>query len=146
MKKVNELIKELQKHGMATSSDEAAVKAEEIMNLGEKIIPQSDSRAESIVSRDELQSQIEQLKRAFNNLSNDIESLKLALTKKADISALAAIASQQSSQSRIVEPERTQIKIQPSEQKEEKKEPHPRQGNYNPGDVAIDKFFYYGKK
>ncbi len=27
-----------------------------------------------------------------------------------------------------------------------KKEPHPRQGNYTSNDVAIDKFFYFGRK
>ena len=30
--------------------------------------------------------------------------------------------------------------------KAEEKQPHPRQGNYQPGDVAIDKMFYFGHK
>ena len=151
MRKVNELIKELQKHGMAQSSDEAAVKAEDIMRLGEKIIPSTEMQvsAEQKVSRDELQTQIEQLKRAVNNLSNDLESIKLSLTKKADISALSAVTStlQQAPQRRFEEEQRTQIKIQQATPQEEKPaEPHPRQGNFTSKDVAIDKFFYYGKK
>jgi len=34
----------------------------------------------------------------------------------------------------------------PAEQPVQKKESHPRQGNFGPGDVSIEKMFYFGKK
>ena len=150
MRKMNDLIKELQKHGMAQSSDEAAVKAEDILRLGEKIIPSNDTpvTAEQKVSRDDTQMQIDQLKRAVNNLSNELENIKLALTKKADISALSAITATQQQAQRRYEEERPQIKVQQqtAPPQEVKQESHPRQGNFTPADVSMEKFFYYGKK
>ncbi len=44
------------------------------------------------------------------------------------------------------EPVKKVVKEEVEKAKEEHKQVHPRQGNYESEDVAIEKFFYFGKR
>lgn len=149
LSKMNELSKELQKHGFAGSSLEASEQAQGIMkeslSLSEssKQSPKGSEVTEGIV---QMMKSINALK-TYKSLSEEkiikLESnFQLVLSKVNEIiSEINSIKEQQKDKNMPVQKE-TQSKLP----KKEKSESHPRQGNYSPGDVAIDKIFYYGQK
>jgi len=142
LKKMNELSKELKKHGMADSTKQAFAQAGEMVRdeaVGD-IISRSNTSEKSKDSFDK-QYQI-MLERQNRQLANEINALKetvaaiqeeLKQLKCADFKTRA--------------PEQKQ---EPKEEKQatlqKKEEKHPKQGDFNSEDVAVDKIFYYGKK
>ena len=83
--------------------------------------------------------ELTELKQAMSQLNNEIARLKTRLNGIRQ-AAPAPAAPPQPQQSQPQQSQPTAAKS------EEKKEPHPRHGNYNSDDVSIEKFFYTGKR
>ena len=138
LKKMNELSKELQKHGMADSTSEAFAKAGELVR--EESFSQVIKKPES---RDGFDNQYQiMLERQNRELAQEINSLKEKIAAmQADIEMLKA-----DNKTRPIIQEKPKQETQTKfPQKSESKE-HPKQGGYTPEDVAVDKVFYFGKK
>ena len=137
LKKMNELSKELQKHGMADSTSEAFSKAGDIVRdeaVGEVL---SKSPAKDGFDH-KYQIMLERQNRQFAQEINDLKE-KVAVMQ-AEIEMLKA------EKPKTAQPEKPKQETQTKfPQKEESKE-HPKQGGYTPDDVAVDKVFYFGKK
>jgi len=150
--KMNQLMKELQKHGIAQTAPEAFQQAKEI--VGEepqkKVITINEEGVEVetatvpgsalIESRvnlmldmhsKKIDSQFLTMRDTISALAMEIEKLKFELKKFSDTKAHKVVQVVQETQKSL---------------KTEDKTPHPRQGNFQPGDVAIDKMFYFGHK
>lgn len=132
---MNELSKELQKHGMADSTAEAFSKAGDMVRdeaVGEVL---SKSSAKDGFDH-KYQIMLERQNRQF---SQEITELKEKVAKmQAEIEILKAEKPMQPAKPK----QETQTKFP---QKEESKE-HPKQGGFTSEDVAVDKVFYFGKK
>lgn len=143
LKKMNELSKELKRHGVAADTAEAFAKAGEIVrdntvgDLISKSVPSErqkecfDSQYQIMLERQnrQLAQEICSIKEKISLIQEEIEKIKQAKP----VQPMQAI--QQPKQE-------TQTKFP---QKAESKE-HPRQGGYTSEDVAVDKIFYFGKK
>jgi hypothetical protein len=138
LKKMNELSKELQKHGMADSTSEAFTKAGEVVR--DEAFSQIVKEPES---KDGFNHQYQiMLERQNRELVQEINSLKEKIAAmQADIEMLKADNNARPAAQEKPKQE-TQTKFP---QKPESKE-HPKQGEYTPEDVAVDKVFYFGKK
>lgn len=137
LKKMNELSKELKKHGIAKSTKEAFEKAGEMVRdeaIGD-VISQSTQKSEASDSFDK-HYQI-MLERQNRQLANEIIALK---------EAVAVI------QQEVERLKQAPMQQQPKEERQatfaKKEEPkqHPKQGGFTSEDVAVDKVFYFGKK
>jgi ElaB/YqjD/DUF883 family membrane-anchored ribosome-binding protein len=148
--KLNQMMKELQKHGIAQNAPDAFQQAQEFVgdepkkvvtiNEGgvhvESVPVQGSALIESRVNllldmhNKKIESNFMMMKDTISALAMEIEKLKFELKKFADSKAKVVQVVQE-----------TQKSLKPEE-----KAPHPRQGNYQPGDVAIDKMFYFGHK
>ena len=78
-----------------------------------------------------IESRFTSVKDTIAALAMEIERLKFELKKFSETKAHKVVQVVQETQKAL---------------KTEDKTPHPRQGNYQPGDVAIDKMFYFGHK
>ncbi len=138
LKKMNELSKELKKHGMAESTKEAFEKAGKMVRdeaVGD-VISKSTQKAEASDSFDK-HYQI-MLERQNRQLANEIIALKEAVAAiKEEIDKLK--------QAKPIQQQPKQEKQATFAKKEEQK-PHPKQGGFTSEDVAVDKVFYFGKK
>lgn len=141
LKKLNNLTIELKKHGM--TSDEAFKQAESLLKTKESVEPvappaqtqNQDFLLEKKFSlmidmnNKKFQESINVLYESIKNLSSELTMLKSEFNeaKKA----------------------KKDIKEQVIKEKQEslpKQESHPRQGQFSPADVSIEKMFYFGKK
>lgn len=154
LKKINTLSHELRRHGFSSSSEDAYREAERTIQIipkqhvqpvQESAVIEVPSSASALAER-QFQLQVEQLTKqfsaeldAFREAVNDIIKEVNALHE--DVSRLRAEASQPRKKEK-------QIHIAPEQKTlpDEKKEAHPRQGAFTPGDVDIQKMFYFGKK
>jgi len=138
LKKMNELSKELKKHGMAESTKEAFEKAGKMVRdeaVGD-VISKSTQKAEASDSFDK-HYQI-MLERQNRQLANEIIALKEAVAAiKEEIDKLK--------QAKPIQQQPKQEKQATFAKKEEQKQ-HPKQGSFTSEDVAVDKVFYFGKK
>jgi FtsZ-binding cell division protein ZapB len=147
--KMNQLIKELQKHGIAQNAPDAFNQAQDIVSdepkkvvtineegvhvetaqVGSAII---ESRVNLLLDmhNKKIESNFTMMRDTISALAMEIEKLKFELKKFADSKAKVV---------QVVQETQKALKT-------EEKAPHPRQGNYQPGDVAIDKMFYFGHK
>lgn len=141
LKKMNELSKELKKHGIAENNKEAFEQAGKIVRdeaVG-NVISQATQKTETSDSFDK-HYQI-MLERQNRQLANEIIALK---------EAVAAIQQEveKLKQAKPAAP----VQQQPREEKQatfaKKQEPkeHPKQGGFTSEDVAMEKVFYFGKK
>lgn len=142
LKKMNELSKELKKHGIADSTKQAFAQAGEMVRdeaVGDVITRSGNSEK----SKDSFDSQYQiMLERQNRQMASEIKALKetvaaiqeeLKQLKCADFKARTPEQRQEPS-----------VEKQATLQKKEEK--HPKQGDFNSDDVAVDKIFYYGKK
>ena len=148
--KMNQLMKELQKHGIAQSAPDAFEQAQEIVGEQKKVVTIDEegvqvetatvSGGALIESRvnllldmhnKKIESQFLTMRDTLSALAMEIEKLKFELKKFSDTKAHKVVQVVQETQKSL---------------KTEEKVAHPRQGNYQPGDVAIDKMFYFGHK
>ncbi len=159
LQKINMLASELRKHNISTGTEEAYQEAEQVYEGNQTQIfrpptaEHSDSpvrgiRQEPPPGLQQRQTEIiiqmhlrkydekfEQMRATITNLEMEIGSLR------ANISKL------QSMQPREVQmPLQQPTAPQKPQVKEEKQEKHPRQGDFSPADVDIQKMFYFGSK
>lgn len=144
MKKMNSLVKEFKKHGMNADSTEATnqIKGMLYKQAPEQREMQGIHAAESVegtelieqkyqllleMNNKRFQQEIEALKTALNNLGSELQMLKAELKRVAE----------QPLQKPKEKDKQEVLKTVPNEA-------HPRQGNYKPEDVSIEKMFYFG--
>ncbi|MBW3005730.1 hypothetical protein KY344_02960 [Candidatus Woesearchaeota archaeon] len=138
---MNELSKELKKHGMADSTKEAFQKAGNMVRdeaVGD-VISRSEKKPEERSSFDR-QYQI-MLERQNRQIAQEVQALKetvVALQEAVEQLKQAKPASAQQQQPK----QETQATFA---KKQEPKQ-HPKQGGFTSEDVAVDKVFYFGKK
>ena len=149
--KMNQLMKELQKHGIAQSAPDAFQQAQEIVSDEPKKVITIDEEGLTVetatvpgsaliesrvnlmldMHNKKIESNFITMRDTISALAMEIEKLKFELKKFSDNKAHKVVQVVQETQKSL---------------KTEEKTAHPRQGNYSPGDVAIDKMFYYGHK
>ncbi|MBI4151295.1 hypothetical protein HY492_04160 [Candidatus Woesearchaeota archaeon] len=151
--KINELMKNLQKHGMATTAPDAFQQAQEIVGEAPKKVVTLTQNEKGGIDVETVQVPGSALIESRVNLLLDMNSKKIDgqfQTMRDTISALAMeiermkfeLKKFQDTKAKVVQVvQETQKSL-----KAEEKQPHPRQGNFQPGDVAIDKMFYFGHK
>jgi len=148
LKKMNELSKELKKHGMADSTKEAFAQAGQMMRdeaVGD-VISRSDKKPEQESSFDK-QYQI-MLERQNRQLSSEINTLKQTVAE------LKQVVEQLKKEPKPKppepdprpEPEPPEPPTVQSKLKKEEPKDNPKQGKYTSADVAVEKVFYFGKK
>jgi hypothetical protein len=132
MQKINQLAKELLTHGIASTSQEAVQKAEEMVR-GTKSAEQDRSAQET----EQQHMQVRQLTSMISLLSKDVDTLKQEL-----FGIKETLAEHQRHIAKPVsQPVQKEIQ-QPLQTPQET----PEKPSFNPADVAIDKVFYFGKK
>lgn len=149
--RVNKLAKELQSHGIASSSQEAFAKAEEMIHGKEqKEEPEARKSPESSETKraQELQlirSSIQELNAAVESAFSNIKELAVALgaLKREVAEAKAQNARMQQAQASPVQENISQEKKTDNEEKDMK---HNTKSSYAEKDVAVDKIFYFGNK
>ncbi|MEK6849770.1 MAG: hypothetical protein AABY01_04345 [Nanoarchaeota archaeon] len=150
--RMNQMMKELQKHGIAQNAPEAFTQAQGIMGDKKVVTLKQDDKGgiavesvqvpgsamiESRVSllldmnNKKTDSQITMMKDTISVLAMEIEKLKFELKKFSDQKAHKVVQVVQETQKSL---------------HTETKAPHPRQGNFTSNDVDIGKMFYYGHK
>lgn len=160
LRKLNELTKALQQHGMSISSQDAMTQAEQILHP-----IQEKTRAEPIQTENQtteytdrlmerkyklllemnnkkFEETITTLKNSIHTLTQDMAKLKTDLTLMEMKKTLIQEQSTPITTTTKIEQQQEQTDTQP----QQKKETHPRQGNFNPGDISIEKVFYFGHK
>ena len=146
MKKMNFLIKELQKHGIAKSSEDALAKAEIMVDREKSFSEEPAEESHSVVAENNESRQMNVLERNYQNMSNQLSLVKqqmLCLGQE-----IARMRQEFAQHKHQVPAESTVVREEPKEQpeaEEKKEESHPRSGEYSSSDVSIEKFFYCGK-
>jgi hypothetical protein len=144
LRKINTLSNELKRHGMANSSTDAYSQAEQIITITPKKtaseqetvvleVPAQDALAER-----QAQMEIDRLKKAFND---ELEVFRNTINQ-----IISEVNSLREDLARVQSVQPPKQKEKQAELKTEVKETHPRQGNFQPGDVDIQKMFYFGTK
>jgi hypothetical protein len=146
LRKINQLSQELKKHGMADSSQDAYTQAQQII----QVIPKNSAPAsqESVIvetapAQDPLaarQFQIE-LDKMQKGFSEELDVLRTAMNQL--IIEVNSLRDELSKAQMAQPPKQKEKQV---ELKTETKVAHPRQGDWKPGDVDIQKMFYYGTK
>lgn len=166
-KKLNFMIKELTRTGAVSSFDDAVTMAGNVYDGGlpktttSSVIAQDGDRMRELVDmriRHHLANHSDQVNQRVSKLVEQNQSLS------AEIKQLwGAIESLKQSAPRAIKPEEIdstkELKVEPRPEPQlqprgfvEEKKPeqatvcHPRSGAYNSQDVALDKFFYFGRK
>ena len=162
MKKVNFLMRELRRTGMASSSDDAYNQAQEVFqpkqveqDNGTVVLEEAPAQEQQetfaepapaeqsdYLAQKQFEILLEQNNKKYDT---ELDSLRSALdTLQAQFNQL------QTEFHQLVEDRaRKIVKVVEEKQETIKTEPqtvHPRRGNFNSNDVPIDKFFYFGKK
>ena len=143
LQRINALASELRKHNFALSSDEAYQQAEQVYETGavQQVVvekPMQVQNSDALAMR-RFEMMLEQnnkkyeqefatYRNAINMLASQLEVLKCELAKTERVAASE-------------KPKEKQAEL-----KTEVKESHPRQGNFQPSDVDIQKMFYFGAK
>lgn len=143
LQRMNNLAAELRKHNMASSSEDAYQQAEQVFDerqapqvseetqvvVEQKVDHLAERRFELVLEQNnrKYEQELGLLRSALNTLANELENLKSELR-------------------RLHEQAPPKPKEQQTPLKTEPKEDHPRQGKFAPGDVDIQKMFYFGTK
>jgi chromosome segregation ATPase len=145
LRKINQLSHELRKHHMAETSNDAYDQAQQIITITQKSSPPSQETVlvEAAPAADQLaarQFQIE-LDRATKGFNDELEVMRNALNQ-----IISEVNSLRDELSKIQTAQPPKPKEKQAELKTEEKTPHARVGNFQPGDVDIQKMFYFGTK
>jgi flagellar hook-associated protein FlgK len=146
LRKINQLSHELRKHHMAESSNEAYDQAQQIVTITQK--PSASAGQETVLveaapAADQLaarQFQIE-LDRIQKTVNEEMDVLRNALNQ-----IISEVNSLRDELSKVQTAQPPKPKEKQAELKTEDKTPHARVGNFQPGDVDIQKMFYFGTK
>ena len=162
--KVNKLAQDLLDQGLAASREDAVKRAQEMLAkeiAGNDIKMEETDEKQNIAvqddSLDKLKNMVERTKeyneRHFKDFKEHIEKLygEINTLKEEVISLKAKGVSKTAQDSGLSEKSTSEAVEEPKEEqkelpKEEKEDPHPKKGNYNSEDVAVDKIFYFGNK
>ena len=142
--KMNNLAKELVKQGLAPSSEHATKLAEEMIS---KDAPKSEVSESNEIAFERLQrkinyeleplkQQVQSLTNQLNDLRNQVRNLRINQVQERP---------KQESQAKLVE-EAPKEKAEEKPCCEPKEGDNQRTGEFKPGDVDINKVFYYGNK
>jgi len=145
LRKINQLSSELKRHGMVNSSTDAYEQAQQIVTITPKkavsnqetVLVEAAPSADPLVSR---QFQVE-LDRIQKTVNEELDVLRSAMNQI--IAEVNALRDDLSKAQAAQPPKQKEKQV---ELKTEVKVPHPRQGNFQPGDVDIQKMFYFGTK
>lgn len=145
LRKINQLSSELKKHKMADSSMDAYSQAQHIVQVipkGSISQPQETVMVEAAPADPLVARQFEiEMQRVQKGLSDELEVMRNAMNQIiAEVNALR----EDLSKAQAAQPPRPKEKQEAL--KTETKEPHPRQGDYKPGDIDIKSVFYFGNK
>lgn len=148
LSKMNELSKELQKHGFATSSIDASEQAQGIMKeyfTESKKGENNSALADSIMQMMKSISSLKSFKSQSEEKIVQLEAnFKLVLGK---VNEIVAEINGLKSSTQLAAHEKSEKQAQlPKPEKKSNNSCNPRQGTYAPEDVAIEKIFYYGQK
>lgn len=153
LKKINQLSKDLKRHGLVV---------EEAISQASTILSEKEDEVETFLekSKEEIESkqnptstdqyivmlernnrkiveEVQKVREEMARILSEFEELKNKVAQQARPVIVAAPVSSESER-----PKETQAQLATPK----KKESHPRQGNFTPEDVSIEKMFYYGKK
>ncbi len=147
--KINELMKNLQRHGIAASPEDAFAQASAIVQQQERKVfadpdaglvleqkPQESLQTKQVelmvqMQTKKMQEQFQQVVQHVQEMTLQFESLKQEFQSLKDVKTQKVV--------QVVQETQKELKTEP-------KESHPRQGNYTSQDVDIGKFFYFGHK
>jgi len=142
LRKINNLCMEIRKHNKNIGTDEAFRQAEAIVKEESvhTIITSPGEAPKTINSFDneytiQLERQNRRLTEELENLRTQVSSLKqqvVEVKRSAPIMIQQPVEQAQGEQQAML--------------KTQTQEPHPRQGNWKPSDVSIEKIFYFGNK
>ncbi len=146
LQKINALSHELKKHKMAGSSEDAYTQAQQII----QVIPRQNAQEhqESVIAEtapvpDQMESrqfqiEMERMRKVF---AEEIEVMRTAMNQ-----LITEVNSLREELGKVQSAQPPKPKEKQVELKTEPKVAHPRQGGWKPGDVDIQKMFYYGTK
>ena len=145
--RVNKLAKELKSHGIASSSQEAFSKAEEMIH-GKEQKEETEARkspensgAEQARELQLVKSSIQELNVAVESAFSNIKELAVALAAlKKEVAEAKAQSSRPAQQAQESPAQEKQ------ESRDEKDMKHNTKSSYAEKDVAVDKIFYFGNK
>lgn len=163
LQRINTLARELMKHGMAGSMDEAVKMAEdkidgspEVSNIQETMSDDMITQAQTAASSEspapkendslelrKLRNLIDEQNRTISGISGKINELVTEFNRlEQEINRLKTIQVPSGSDD---DKKGTQTQFRP-QKTEEKKEGHARTGSYTPEDVSVEKMFYSGTR
>jgi hypothetical protein len=155
IQKINNLVQELLKKGVAETREDAVRMAESYLN--KKIVSEQQKKTETndkapekdidyymnIFERtkDYMQKELRNFRQALEAIAKEIGHLKKEIS---DLKTRGEARSAKNSEldGKNVKEAAGQKKL--AEEKD--KEFHPKQGRFNPNDVSVEKMFYYGNK
>jgi len=153
LKKINELANELKKHNFAETSDDAVKLAENFYN--DKTDKEEGKQDSAEIGRDYLserkfelmiqiqekkfQQELDHLRSTINFLKNRMEILSTELENLKGKALSSPITFEK-------QKENAEVQANLKKEKEEKKEQHPKSGEFSSHDVDIQKMFYFGNK
>jgi len=154
IKQINALAKELLEHGIASNMEEAADQARKMIEKGQTIEVKRDSEitvrpaspqslsnpGHSLLGFDDLKQRIETVEQQMESMIGKINEIISELNRVQKGKTEAPAPRQENSPITMEAPKNDQQ----AHLKDEKVEPHHRTGKYVPGDVAIEKMFYFG--
>ncbi|MFQ5621024.1 MAG: hypothetical protein ACE5FT_04230 [Candidatus Nanoarchaeia archaeon] len=160
LKKISQMSKELQKHGIATNSEEGFKQSEAIyqastpnMEVNKDLTSShvEQPSAEAATAQQVNTGALSDFQRFQNTVNDRLGKLESGLTNV--IGKLNEMIKEinrlegRLEQGGVPElPKERQETIAPKEEPKKEAESQSRSGEYTPGDVAIDKIFYYGNK
>lgn len=146
LRRINMLSSELKKHGMAESSQDAYTQAQQMIQVipkdsaqesQESIIVETAPAYDPLASK-QFQLEIEKMQKEF---SGELDVLRNAMNQ-----LITEVNSLREELSKVQTAQPPKQKEKQAELRTEAKVSHPRQGDWKPGDVDIQKMFYYGTK
>jgi len=151
LRKINELTKALQQHGISPTSEDAWKQAEMILQPQEPTAKatttvQQNQDGDLLMERKyklllemnnkKFETTITTMQDTLNMLTEEISRLKTEINN----------LSTQKNSTETTTKQESSIQTKQTTNEEPKKEAHPRQGSFAPGDISIEKMFYYGHK
>ena len=145
IQKVNKLVQDLLDQGMAGSREEAVKQAQQILNK-DIVDKQEINTNGNVIAKDDMEyykniitrtkdytlQQLNEFKRQIETLTSEVTKLKGEIESLKTTEARCEEGTKKSPQKKL--------KMQ------KKEETNQRTGKFSPGDVAVDKIFYYGNK
>ncbi len=150
LRKINELTKALQQHGISGSSEDAWKQAETILqptqvqNATITAPLLAEQQEGNVLLERKYKLMLEMNNKKFETMMTTMQENINTLTQ--EIARLKTELKSTPAKSIEITPIKQEEPQVPPQQSEPKKEAHPRQGTFAPGDVSIEKIFYFGHK